>query len=130
MLFKLETRNGRMTHCGVLEFVAEEGVCYMPHWMMQNMLLQVGDMVKLRNVSLPKVGEAKPTGSLMHFEVGPFMSVCSKYPCKLKNDCFCQGTYVKLQPVTSDFLDISNPKAVLERTLRSYTCLTVCTKES
>jgi hypothetical protein len=69
-----------MTHCGVLEFVAEEGVCYMPHWMMQNMLLQVGDMVKLRNVSLPKVGEAKPTGSLMHFEVGPFMSVCSKYP--------------------------------------------------
>ncbi len=32
---------------------------------------------------------------------------------------------MKLQPVTSDFLDISNPKAVLERTLRSYTCLTV-----
>lgn len=38
---------------------------------------------------------------------------------------FPQGSYVKLQPVTSDFLDISNPKAVLERTLRSYTCLTV-----
>jgi ubiquitin fusion degradation protein 1 len=57
--------------------------------MMQNMLLQVGDMVKVRNVSLPK------------------------------------GTYVKLQPVSSDFLDISNPKAVLERTLRTYTCLTV-----
>lgn len=56
---------------------------------MQNMLLQVGDMVKVRNVSLPK------------------------------------GTYVKLQPVTSDFLDISNPKAVLERALRSYSCLTV-----
>lgn len=55
MLFKVETRNGRMTHCGVLEFIAEEGVCYMPHWMMQNLLLQVGDMVKLRNVSLPKV---------------------------------------------------------------------------
>jgi ubiquitin fusion degradation protein 1 len=56
--------------------------------MMQNLLLQVGDMVKFRNVSLPK------------------------------------GSYVKLQPVTSDFLDISNPKAVLERTLRSYSCLT------
>jgi ubiquitin fusion degradation protein 1 len=42
--------------------------------MMQNMLLQVGDMVKFKNVSLPK------------------------------------GTYVKLQPVTSDFLDITNPK--------------------
>ena len=125
MLFKVESSSsGRSTHCGVLEFIAEEGVVYMPHWvsvqarlavdlpssasqppsqrvwlkqnaiclpvqMMQNLLLQVGDTVKFRNVSLPK------------------------------------GTYVKLQPVTSDFLDISNPKAVLERTLRTYTCLTV-----
>ncbi|KAG1662009.1 hypothetical protein FOA52_009498 [Chlamydomonas sp. UWO 241] len=90
MLFNVEsTTTGRATHCGVLEFVAEEGVVYMPHWMMQNLLLQVGDLVKFRNVSLPK------------------------------------GKFVKLQPVTSDFLDISNPKAVLERTLRSYTCLTV-----
>ena len=55
MLFKIDTRNGRSTHCGVLEFIAEEGVVYMPHWMMQNLLLQVGDMVKLKNVSLPKV---------------------------------------------------------------------------
>lgn len=89
MLFKIENRaTGRSTHCGVLEFVAEEGQVFMPHWMMQNLLLQVGDLVKFRNVSLPK------------------------------------GTYVKLQPVTSDFLDISNPKAVLERALRSYSCLT------
>lgn len=50
--------------------------------MMQNLLLQVGDMVRFTNVSLPK------------------------------------GKFVKLQPVTSDFLDITNPKAVLERTLR------------
>lgn len=21
-----------MTHCGVLEFVADEGICYLPHW--------------------------------------------------------------------------------------------------
>jgi hypothetical protein len=33
MLFKAEsTSSGRFTHCGVLEFVAEEGVVYMPHW--------------------------------------------------------------------------------------------------
>lgn len=57
--------------------------------MMQNLVLQVGDMVIIRSVSLPK------------------------------------GRYVKLQPCTSDFLDITNPKAVLERTLRSYSCLTV-----
>lgn len=33
MLFKVEnSATGRITHCGVLEFVAEEGVVYMPHW--------------------------------------------------------------------------------------------------
>ncbi len=57
--------------------------------MMQNLLLNVGDTVRVRSVSLPK------------------------------------GSYVKLQPITSDFLDITNPKAVLERALRSYSCLTV-----
>ena len=35
-----------------------------------------------------------------------------------------KGTFVKLQPHSKDFLDISNPKAVLERTLRGYSCLT------
>lgn len=32
MLFKVESAAGKVTHCGVLEFVAEEGVVYMPHW--------------------------------------------------------------------------------------------------
>ena len=33
MLFKAENRAaGRHTHCGVLEFVADEGVAYMPYW--------------------------------------------------------------------------------------------------
>ena len=31
MLFKLSNKN-RSTHCGVLEFVAEEGRIYIPHW--------------------------------------------------------------------------------------------------
>ncbi|XP_022952966.1 ubiquitin recognition factor in ER-associated degradation protein 1-like isoform X1 [Cucurbita moschata] len=89
MLF--EVRNDaleRVSHCGVLEFVAEEGMIYMPYWMMENMLLQEGDLVHVKNVTLPK------------------------------------GTYVKLQPHTKDFLDISNPKAILETTLRNFSCLT------
>ncbi|KAE9613890.1 putative ubiquitin fusion degradation protein Ufd1 [Lupinus albus] len=89
MLFEL--RNGaseRVSHCGVLEFIAEEGMIYMPYWMMENMLLQEGDVVRVKNVTLPK------------------------------------GTYVKLQPHTMDFLDISNPKAILETTLRNFSCLT------
>lgn len=45
--------------------------------MMQNLLLQEGDIVLVKNATLPK------------------------------------GTYVKLQPHTTDFLDISNPKAML-----------------
>ena len=44
--------------------------------MMQNLLLQEGDIVRFQSAALLK------------------------------------GTYVKLQPHTKDFLDISNPKAV------------------
>ena len=43
MLFRAENRSsGRSTHCGVLEFVADEGACYMPWWMMQNLALGEG----------------------------------------------------------------------------------------
>ncbi|KAJ4716627.1 ubiquitin fusion degradation protein 1-like [Melia azedarach] len=89
MLFELRNAAAeRVSHCGVLEFIAEEGMIYMPYWMMENLLLQEGDIVRVKNVTLPK------------------------------------GTYVKLQPHTKDFLDISNPKAILETTLRNYSCLT------
>ncbi|KAH9609764.1 hypothetical protein KSS87_012754 [Heliosperma pusillum] len=56
--------------------------------MMENLLLQEGDIVQVKNASLSK------------------------------------GTFVKLQPHTKDFLDISNPKAVLETSLRNFSCLT------
>ncbi|RXH99558.1 hypothetical protein DVH24_021360 [Malus domestica] len=89
MLFELRNESAeRVSHCGVLEFIAEEGMIYMPYWMMENMLLQEGDVVRVKNATLPK------------------------------------GTYVKLQPHTKDFLDISNPKAILETTLRNFSCLT------
>ncbi|KAI3765506.1 hypothetical protein L2E82_15542 [Cichorium intybus] len=89
MLFELRNAaTERISHCGVLEFIAEEGMIYMPYWMMENLVLQEGDIVRVKNVTLPK------------------------------------GTYVKLQPHTKDFLDISNPKAILETTLRNFSCLT------
>jgi len=90
MLFKATNPNSsRTTHCGVQEFVAEEGTCYLPYWMMNNMCIKEGDLVRITNTSLPK------------------------------------GTYVKLQPVSSDFLSIHNPRAVLENTLRNFATLTV-----
>ncbi|XP_074295067.1 uncharacterized protein LOC141622935 [Silene latifolia] len=89
MLFELSNLSvSRVTHCGVLEFVADEGLIYLPYWMMENLLLQEGDIVQVKNASLSK------------------------------------GTFVKLQPHTKDFLDISNPKAVLETSLRNFSCLT------
>jgi hypothetical protein len=33
MIFKLTNKKmKRVTHCGVLEFVADEGKVYLPHW--------------------------------------------------------------------------------------------------
>ncbi|KAF6041081.1 UFD1L [Bugula neritina] len=90
MLFKLTNKFAtKSTHCGVLEFVADEGRIYMPYWMMRNLLVEEGGFIELESVSLP-VAE-----------------------------------YVKMQPQSVDFLDISNPKAVLERALRTFACLTI-----
>ncbi|KAH9515132.1 ubiquitin fusion degradation protein [Bulinus truncatus] len=89
MLFKLTNKQtGRETHCGVLEFVADEGRVYIPYWMMRNLNIDEGDVIQIDNVSL---------------------SV---------------ATYAKFQPQSMDFLDITNPKAVLENALRSFACLT------
>ncbi len=83
MLFEITNQtNGRKLHCGVLEFIANEGSVLMPHWMMQNLGVDHGDLIKVESATLPK------------------------------------GTYVKLRPQTKAFIDIANPKAVLENTLR------------
>ena len=43
MLFRLtNTEINKITHCGVLEFVADEGKVYLPYWMMRNLLLSEG----------------------------------------------------------------------------------------
>lgn len=40
MLFKLTNKNtNRITHCGVLEFVADEGKVYLPLWVKYNTYL-------------------------------------------------------------------------------------------
>ncbi|KAJ9591503.1 hypothetical protein L9F63_001989 [Diploptera punctata] len=89
MLFKLTNkRTNRITHCGVLEFVADEGKVYLPYWMMHNLLLEEGDFLQIESVSLPV------------------------------------ATFSRFQPQSIDFLDITNPKAVLENGLRSFACLT------
>ncbi|KAG8186710.1 hypothetical protein JTE90_015647 [Oedothorax gibbosus] len=89
MLFKLTNKKtNRITHCGVLEFVADEGKVYLPYWMMRNLLLEEGGMLHIENSTLPV------------------------------------ATFSKFQPQSEDFLDITNPKAVLENALRNFACLT------
>ncbi|KAK9766207.1 ubiquitin fusion degradation protein, variant 2 [Basidiobolus ranarum] len=89
MLFSLENElHNRHTHAGVLEFIAEEGRVYLPHWIMQSLLLEPGDLIEVKNVTLPL------------------------------------GSFVKIQPQSVDFLDITDPKAVLENALRNFTTLT------
>ncbi|KAG0730318.1 Ubiquitin recognition factor in ER-associated degradation protein 1 [Chionoecetes opilio] len=101
MLFKLTNqRANRHTHCGVLEFVADEGKVYIPTGccdtdcgvfpaaMMRNLLLDEGELVHIESRSLPV------------------------------------ATFSKFEPQSVEFLDITNPKAVLENALRNFACLT------
>lgn len=51
-----EVRNdlaARASHCGVLEFTADEGFVYMPPWMMQKISLDEGGLVKLQLAKIP-----------------------------------------------------------------------------
>lgn len=89
MLFSI-TNNAKQitTHCGVLEFSAEEGRVYMPFWMQQHLQLKPGEIVSVKSAVVEK------------------------------------GDYVKLRPQQKAFIEISDPKAVLENKLRHFSCLT------
>ncbi|PMD17661.1 putative ubiquitin fusion degradation protein 1 [Hyaloscypha hepaticicola] len=89
MLFELFNGQAeRTTHCGVLEFIAEEGKVYLPHWMMQTLLLDTGDLIQIKSTDLPS------------------------------------ASLVKLQPQDTNFLEITDPKAVLEKAFRQFSTLT------
>ncbi|KAL0491348.1 ubiquitin fusion degradation protein [Acrasis kona] len=89
MLFKItNNKHSTHTHCGVLEFSAEEGRVYIPFWMQEHLRLNPGQMVTVTSATLPK------------------------------------GTFVKLRPQQKAFIEVSDPKAVLEQKLRNFSCLT------
>jgi ubiquitin fusion degradation protein 1 len=90
MLFELinGAQDGKKTHAGVLEFIAEEGKIYLPYWLMQTLLLEPGDLLQVKSTDIPL------------------------------------GAFIKLQPQDPSFLEISDPKAVLENAFRNFSCLT------
>uniref|UniRef100_A0A7N2M607 Ubiquitin fusion degradaton protein n=1 Tax=Quercus lobata TaxID=97700 RepID=A0A7N2M607_QUELO len=90
MQFEIKNQStGQVSHCGVLEFTGNEDCVYLPTWMMENMKLQEGDPVIMKNVRLEK------------------------------------GTYMKLQPHTTDFIHLPCMKDMLEDILRNFSCLTI-----
>ena len=76
------------THCGVFDFTAEEGTCYLPANMFDRLCLEEGHQVNLRALPLNP------------------------------------GTFIKIQPQKTEFLNIPQPKTVLEYNLRNYFCVT------
>jgi len=89
MMFQVRNpKNDMKTHCGVMEFTAPEGNAYFPFWMMNELCLNNGEIVEIKNATLKK------------------------------------GTYVKFQPHKTKFTQLSNPRIVLEKALRAYSCLT------
>lgn len=78
---------GIKTYCGVLEFSANEGTCNIPFWMMNNLCVEDGSEIILRNMNLKK------------------------------------GTFCKIKPHETAFINLSNPKAILEQELTHYSVL-------
>eukprot|EP00211_Chloroparvula_japonica_P007279 CAMPEP_0119123890 /NCGR_PEP_ID=MMETSP1310-20130426/3681_1 /TAXON_ID=464262 /ORGANISM="Genus nov. species nov., Strain RCC2339" /LENGTH=335 /DNA_ID=CAMNT_0007113763 /DNA_START=46 /DNA_END=1053 /DNA_ORIENTATION=+ len=89
MLFRVEREgSGPKTHCGVLQFDADEGTCCMPFWMMASLGVGEGELVRLTSVTLPK------------------------------------AEFARLQPHRKDFMDLHNPRVVMETALRNFATLT------
>jgi ubiquitin fusion degradation protein 1 len=95
MLFQLQSADkGTMTHSGVLEFTAEEGSCYIPFWMMQNLLLEEGGIITVTNISLPKATFVKLQPQHVDFlEISNHRAVLEhalrNFSCLTKGDVIC-----------------------------------------
>ena len=89
LLFRiLNIQLGIYTHCGIIEFTAEEGTCYIPYNMFDRLSLEEGQKVNIRATKLEK------------------------------------GTFIKLRPHKTEFINNPNPKVILEYNLRNYFCVT------
>ncbi|KAM7500273.1 hypothetical protein LguiA_024687 [Lonicera macranthoides] len=55
MIFSIQNPStDKVSHCGVLEFGAPEGLVYLPDWMMKNMGLEEGQLINFKDTALPK----------------------------------------------------------------------------
>jgi ubiquitin fusion degradation protein 1 len=68
-MFRLRnpTNSAALTHAGVLEFIAEEGVVHLPYWMMKTLRLNEGDPIRITSTELPKGKFVKLQAQSVHF---------------------------------------------------------------
>jgi hypothetical protein len=100
LMFQIQNKKShppKIITCGVQDFTAPEGVAFVPRWMMRNLGLH--DNSDNNNST---VGDIATISSVT----------------------LPSATFIQLQPQSVAFLNISNPKAVLEQTLRKYPTLT------
>lgn len=95
MLFELENGAvGRTSHAGVLEFIAEEGRCYLPYWTMQTLGLEAGDLLHVLSTDLPAGSFVKlqPQSTEFLTAISDPKAVLEKafrdYACLTKGDVF------------------------------------------
>ncbi|KAF9075182.1 ubiquitin fusion degradation protein UFD1-domain-containing protein [Rhodocollybia butyracea] len=83
------------THAGVLEFIAEEGVVYLPYWMMKTLRLNEGDPIRITGAELPKGQLVKLQAQSVHFlELSDHKAVLEK---ELRNfSTLTQGDIIEI----------------------------------
>jgi ubiquitin fusion degradation protein 1 len=100
LMFQIQNKKSHpptIITCGVQDFTAPEGVAYVPKWMMRNLGLHDNS-----DTNNPTAGDIATITSVT----------------------LPSATFIQLQPQSVAFLNISNPKAVLEQVLRKYPTLT------
>lgn len=131
MLFEIHSPNsGRTSHCGVMEFVAEEGQVYIPNWVRTHSCFEKS--ASESNVSFcvcARVNDPRLTPIFILHSTPPNhvhliyatmaiikmmenLALSENDIVRLRSCSLPKAKFVKLQPETKDFLDITNPKAV------------------
>jgi ubiquitin fusion degradation protein 1 len=107
MLELINGATGKHTHAGVLEFVAEEGRAYIPQWVRRHR----------RTFDLGSGGiDHRQMMQTLQLDVGDMIQV--------KTTSLELAKLVKLQPQSVNFLEITDPRAVLEKAFRNFAALT------
>ena len=115
MLFELiNGAKDTTTHAGVLEFIAEEGKIYLPYW------------VRFHPLQIPRIhfNYVRLTSALPRKQMLQTLALEPGDLLQIKSTDLPSGQFIKLQAQSTSFLDISDPKAVLENAFRNFACLT------